>query len=228
MIGHPPKHDTIRKRQVRLASVQRLYSSIEHNRQLRPRRLQAEHTIVVQRRHIPVLLWRQAFQPGFSRMHDEGRAAGCRDGIDKAREISLGVLIVNTDAAFDRDRNINGAPHGRDAARHQLRLGHKTSPEPPILHPIRRATAVEVDLVIAKARPDLGRARQVVGVGAAKLQRHWMFGCIEPKQPPLIAVQDGAGGDHLSIEQRARRQQTVENPAMPVGPIHQRCNAESM
>jgi hypothetical protein len=45
------------------------------------------------------------------------------------------------------------------------------------------------------------------GVIATNLARH-------------IAMQQSAGGHHLGVEQGMARQQTVEIPAMPVGPVH--------
>jgi hypothetical protein len=41
-------------------------------------------------------------------------------------------------------------------------------------------------------------------------------------------MQHRAGGDHLGIEQRTPRQQAMEEPAMPVGPIHHRCDRKPM
>jgi hypothetical protein len=48
------------------------------------------------------------------------------------------------------------------------------------------------------------------------------------QQPPAIAVQHSAGGQHLGIEESASRQQAVEEPAMPVGPLHHRSDTESV
>lgn len=53
-----------------------------------------------------------------------------------------------------------------------------------------------------------------------------MFRRIEAQQPLAVAMQHGAGGHHLGVEQGRTRQQTVEVPAMPVGPVHHRGDAE--
>jgi hypothetical protein len=47
-----------------------------------------------------------------------------------------------------------------------------------------------------------------------------MFACIETKQTPAIAMNDGAGRQHLRVKPGTPRHQTVEDAAMPVGPIH--------
>ena len=55
-----------------------------------------------------------------------------------------------------------------------------------------------------------------------------MLGRIERQQPRAVAVQHRAGGDHLGIEQRAAREQPMEEPAVPVGPFHHRRNGETI
>ena len=81
-------------------------------------------------------------------------------------------------------------------------------------------------LRLISSKPKLGADARASGkrarLGAAKLQRHRMLGRIEPQQPRAVAVQHRAGGQHLGIEQRAARQQAMEEPAMPVGPFHHR------
>jgi hypothetical protein len=51
---------------------------------------------------------------------------------------------------------------------------------------------------------------------------------IEADELGAIAVQHGAGGDHLRVEKRMARHEAMEEPAMPVGPFHHRRNTESM
>ena len=43
-----------------------------------------------------------------------------------------------------------------------------------------------------------------------------------------VAEAHGVGGHHLGVQQRAPRQVTVEHPAMPVGPVHHRGDAEAV
>ena len=58
------------------------------------------------------------------------------------------------------------------------------------------------------------------GLGPAELHRHRVLGRIEPDEPRPVAMDHRAGGDHLGIDQRAARQRPVEEPAMPVRPVH--------
>ena len=54
-----------------------------------------------------------------------------------------------------------------------------------------------------------------------------MFRRREAEMPLQIAVQDGAGVDHLGVEQGAGCQQTVEVAAVPIRPVHHRRDAEA-
>ena len=59
-------------------------------------------------------------------------------------------------------------------------------------------------------------------IGAAELQRHRMLGRIEADQPRAVAVNHRAGRHHLGVDQRAAREQPMEEPAVPIGPFHHR------
>jgi hypothetical protein len=54
-----------------------------------------------------------------------------------------------------------------------------------------------------------------------------MFACIEPEQPPAIAMNDRASRQHLRIKPGTPGHQAMEDAAMPVGPIHHRGNGKS-
>ena len=60
------------------------------------------------------------------------------------------------------------------------------------------------------------------GGRAAELQRDRVLARRIAEQPLAVAVDDRLGGDHLGVEQRAPRQQTMEDAAMPVRPVHHR------
>ena len=47
-------------------------------------------------------------------MHNEMAAAGVGHGEDEALEVGLGILVVDADAALDRDRDFHRRLHGRD------------------------------------------------------------------------------------------------------------------
>jgi hypothetical protein len=61
-----------------------------------------------------------------------------------------------------------------------------------LLHAVRGATDIEVDLVVAEILADLGRHREVARIGAAELKRHGMFASIEAKQALPVTMDDGA------------------------------------
>jgi len=63
---------------------------------------------------------------------------------------------------------------------------------------------------------------------AAELDRHRLLLFAEADQPRPVAVDHRVGGHHLGVEQRALRQQPVEEPAMPVGPLHHRRDGEKI
>ena len=140
----------------------------------------------------------------------------------------LRVLVVDADAAFHRDRNRDRRLHRRDAIADQPRLRHQAGAEAALLHAVGRAADIEIDLVVAEIGADArARGASAARIGAAELQRDRMLGRIEAEQPRAVAVQHRAGGHHLGVEQRAARQQAMEEPAMPVGPFHHRRDAEA-
>ena len=118
--------------------------------------------------------------------------------------------------------------HGGDAIADQRRLRHQAGAEAALLHAVGRAADIEVDLVVAEVRADArATAASAARIAAAELQRDRMLGRIEAEQPRAVAAQHRAGGHHLGVEQRAARQQAMEEPAMPVGPFHHRRDAEA-
>ena len=93
---------------------------------------------------------------------DEERIGAGRDGcVGEAVERRFRVLLVDADAALDRDRHRDGGLHRRDAVADQRRLAHQAGAEAPVLHPVGRAADVEVDLVIAEIRADPRRRGEV-------------------------------------------------------------------
>ncbi len=136
------------------------------------------------------------------------------------------ILIVHTDAAFDGDRNRHGLAHGSDAFADQRGLAHQRGAEASRLHAVRRTADVQIDLVIAKIRTDARTLRQFRRLRAAELQRDGMLDCGKADQPLAVAVQDRIGRHHLRIETRAAGKQAVQDPAMPIRPIHHRRDGE--
>jgi len=82
-------------------------------------------------------------------MHDEGGHAGPRAQVHQGEQACLRVLVVDADATLHGGGNGDrGADRGH-ALGHQLGLAHQAGAEPPALHPVGRATDIEVDLAVA-------------------------------------------------------------------------------
>ena len=186
------------------------------------RALQAIDAIVIERRDVAVLTRREAVQPGLACMHDQRVDAGLPDRLRERFQRNLRILLVDADAAFHRDRDRDGRLHRGDAFADQGGLGHQAGAEPAILHAVGRAADIQIDLVIAEScaiRADCARS---CGSEPPSCNATGCSAGSKRKKPRAVAMQHRAGGDHLGIEQRVPRQQTVEKPAMPVRPIHHR------
>ena len=220
LIGGAPQHDTVDMGEMLLRLRDAADAAIDDDGDIRQRCLQPIDAVVVERRDIAVLLRRQSVQPGFSRMHDQRIAPAATTPRASVSRADFRVLVVDADAAFHRDRNFHRALHRGNAVGHQRRLRHQACAEAAVLHPVRRAADIEIDLVIAKILADFGSRREVHRDRAAELQRHRMLTRIESEQPPAVAMEDGARRQHLRIEPRPPRHEAMEDAAMPVGPIH--------
>ena len=62
--------------------------------------------------------------------------AGPDHCVSKAIEAFFRVLIVDADAALDRNGAIGGVAHGADAIGHEIRLGHEAGAETTGLHAV--------------------------------------------------------------------------------------------
>ena len=153
-------------------------------------------------------------------MDDEQLTTSFRYLAHKVTHKIVALHLVNADAVLDRHRNADRIAHGFDAIGHQLRFGHQTRAKRSALHPLRGASAVQVDFAVAPLLAKLGGFGQVGRFAAAQLQSHRLLFGVEVQVPRHIAVQQRTGGDHLGVKQRVASQQTVEVPAMPVGPVH--------
>src|SRR5262249_6131286 len=94
------------------------------------------------------------------------------------------------------------------------------------LDAIRGTTDVEVDLVIAELFGDTRALGEVARMAAAELERNRMLGRIVGQEPRARAVKHRTGGDHLGVDQGAAREQAMEEPAVPIGPLHHRGDTE--
>jgi hypothetical protein len=146
--------------------------------------------------------------------------------VDEPIEAFLGVLVVDADAALHRDGQMRDLAHRTDARRDQFGLRHQARAEAAVLHPVGRTADIEIDFVVTEVLADARRCAERRGIATAELQRHRVFGRIERQQARAIAAQHRAGGKHLGIDQRPAREQAMEVPAVPVGPLHHRGDTE--
>ncbi len=161
-------------------------------------------------------------------MHDQRVGAGRDHSARQHIERDLRILVVDADAALDGDGNLDRALHRRNAIGDQRRLRHQAGAEAAVLHPVGRTADIEIDFVVAEILADLSRGGEIARVGTAELKRDRMLARIEAKQPRAVAMDDGAGRQHLRVEPAPPRHQTVEDAAMPVGPIHHRRNGKAI
>src|SRR5260221_10475678 len=155
-------------------------------------------------------------------MHDQRSDAGTLNCVGKCKQRFIRILLVDSYSAFHRYGNLYRILHGRNALANQRRLGHQTGAEAALLHAIRWAADIEIDLVVAKVFADARRLRESLRIGTAKLERHRVLERVKTEQPLAIAMQHRTGGEHLGIDQRPTRQQPMEEAAMPVRPFHHR------
>ena len=228
LVGLAADHHAVDLASLRERLVERADAAVHDHLELRKVGLHAMDHLVAKGRDLAVLLRAEAREPGLARVQDQSAAARGRDRLHEgAKEIVRIVAIVDPDPGLDRDRHVDRGAHRPDARRDEIGLGHQAGAEAGVLHPIRGAADVQVDLVVAPRRAELGRAREIVRIGAAQLQRHRVLGRIEAQEPRRIAVQDGPGRDHLGVQERAPRDQTQKIALVPVGPVHHRGNGQA-
>ncbi len=222
VIRRPADHHAVHVRQVRQRLVEVGNAAVDDDLQLRPQPLQPVHRLVTQRRNLPVLARREPVQPGLARVHREVPAASASHRFDELEQVLVAVRAVDADAALHRHRHGHRRLHRRHAVTDQRGFRHQARAKAPGLHPVRRAADVEVDLVVTEIRPDARRLRQLRRVTAAKLQGHRMFGRAVREQIRRIAAQQRLRRDHLRVQQRAARNQAMQEPRVAIGPVHHR------
>ena len=139
-------------------------------------------------------------------MHDERAAAGASDRSDESAHEVVVLDPVDAEAVLDRDRDRHRILHRLHAVGHQLRFGHQARAERAALHALGRAAAVEVDLVVAPRSRQPRAVGQVGRLAAAQLQRDRMLGGVKAQVARHVAVDQRAGGDHLRVHHRVRRE----------------------
>ena len=228
LIGRAPQHHAVDVNKMPLGLAEAGDAAIDDDGHVGHGSLQPVDPIVVERRDVAIFLRRQSIEPGLAGVDDQRIGAGSDHAAGQRIQRDFRILVVDADPALDRDRNAHCALHGIDAFSDQRRLRHQAGAETAVLHPVRRTADIEIDLVIAEILADFRRGGEIARVGTAELQRHRMLAGIETKQPPAIAMNDGAGRQHLRIKPGMPRHQPMEHAAMPVGPVHHGRDGKSM
>ena len=159
-------------------------------------------------------------------MHDERIDVG-RDRSDEGREELVVVAVIDADTAFDRHRQRRRVAQRPNAVGHQRRAQHETCAKRAVLDSIARAAHVEIDLRKSSGGADARGHAKFLGIAAAQLQTDRVFGRMVLEQAARIAAHQRGGDNHLGVQQRMRRVQTMHVTAVTVRPIHHRCNIKS-
>ena len=192
--------------------------------------LEAVHLGVPEPRDLAIVLGREAFQDGVTRVHDEGPAIrASRDRLDETAHEVVVLRAIDAEPVLDRHRDRHRVLHRLHAVGHQLRLGHEAGAERAALHALGRAAAVQVDLVVAPALAQLRAGGEVGRLAAAELERDRVLRGVEVEVPRDVAVEERAGGDHLGVDDRVRRQLPEEDSgsAGPTSPSSARCRGDA-
>jgi hypothetical protein len=147
---------------------------------------------------------------------------GALDGAGQRLERRLRVLIVDADATFDGDGQLDRGRHRRNAVADENRLGHQAGAEAALLHAFGGTADVEIYLVVAELLGDARALRELPRIAAAKLQGNRVLGHVVGQEPRAVTVKHGAGGDHFGIDQRPAREQAVERTGSADPSIHHR------
>src|ERR1700691_5516345 len=129
--------------------------------------------------------------------------------------------------AQGRAPRVEARDHRLHAFGDESRLAHEPDAEAAALHAVGRTAAIEIDLVIAELGADARRFCKPARRRSAELKRHGMLARVEADQALARAEYDRVRGHHLGIEQGVAREDAMERPATPVGPIHHRRHGKS-
>ena len=162
------QHGAVDMRQVFCHVRHRLQAAIDDNEAVGESTLHPPHLGMTQRRNLAVFLGAEAAENGLSRVHDEMATTRCIHSREERFQKLPVVAVIDAEATLHCHRHVrrHGSPHGRHAFRHHFRPLHQAGPESAIANAVTRATAVQVDLVVAVVGADTGRGRQFLRVAA--------------------------------------------------------------
>ena len=228
MVGGAAQHHPVDVGQLGRGRGDCLDAAVDDDGEFRMVMFQPVDALIVERRNLAVFLRRQTLEPGLAGMDDESAATRLHHRDDEAGEVFLVILIVDADPALHRDRQLDRFAHGAHAVAHQFRLGHQAGAETAHLHPVRRAADIEIDLGIAEILAPLRGLGQECRIAAANLQCHRLLAVLKAQKPLAVAMADRLRRNHFRVKKSMRRELTVEDAAVPVGPIHHGRNGKAV
>ncbi len=227
LVSLATNHHAIYVAHVLVHLVQSLHATVKDDLHMRKGLLDGIGALIDERGYLPVFLGRQPGKDGLAGMNGEAAAAGLFHAGHKPVEKIVIILVINADAGLYRHRHTDGCLHGFHALAHQFRLGHQNGADLALLHPIRRAAHIEIDLVVPVLLGNSGRFGQIPGLAAAKLQGYRMLFVIERQKPLTIPAQYRLGHHHFGIEQGVAGNQPGQKPVVPGGPVHHRRHGQA-
>ena len=97
LVGRTPQHDAIDVLQMRTGVIEAGHAAVDDDRPAGMGALQVIDQRVVERRNRAVVLGAQAFEPGFSRVHDQRRRAGRLYRRGEGEQRLARLLLVDSD-----------------------------------------------------------------------------------------------------------------------------------
>ena len=113
--------------------------------------------------------------------------------------------------------------HGLEAVGHKVFALHEACAEVPVLHAVRRATAIEVHFLETGGFHELGCLCEVGRVAAPELEDGGVLERLVPEELfGILAVQQRVRYHHLAVEQDVPRKQAQEVALVAVGAVEHR------
>ena len=129
MISSAAEHRAVDMAEMFQGLVERLNATIDAYEFVRPSRFQPVDARIVERRDVAIFLGTKPLQPRLAGMHPKRIGTGCQHAVGQRVESGFGILVVDTNPAFDGDRDFHRRLHRRDAFRHQHRRLHQAGAE---------------------------------------------------------------------------------------------------
>ena len=135
-------------------------------------------------------------------------------------------MVVDAEAALHRDRNVHLLNHGLADLSHKFWLKHQLCAKRAVDRALRRATAVQIYLVVPVSLHNLGRLCDFNGIVSSDLADDRVLVRRELKQP--LVVEDSVLVQHLCIQEGVLSQQAHEPAKVVVGHVDHRRDGDAL